>query len=131
MRPTGYDAAEAKAFLGALSEAGRAHYLGVQHLLDTAYPAMLAAVLGIALWRFTRGAWRAALVPVPVIASSFDYLENIRVRGLLLTDPAELTDAEIAAASFATFAKSMLTSVAFAALLIGLALWFWRSRRTR
>ena len=128
MRPFGYGPEEARAFLAALSDAGREQYLGVQHLLDTLYPAMLAAVLAIALWRLTRGVWQALLVPVPLVASAFDYLESIRVRGLLSSNPTAVSDEAIAAASFATLAKSALTTLAVAALLAALALRVWQRR---
>ena len=42
MRPLGYSFDEASAFLTALSSEGRAFYLNVQQMLDSAYPALFA-----------------------------------------------------------------------------------------
>ena len=49
LRPIGYDFDEAKAFLAALKPEGAEFYLGVQHKLDSIYPALLAATLFFAI----------------------------------------------------------------------------------
>ncbi len=130
LRPLGYAPSEARAFLEALGADGRALYLGPQKWLDTVYPALLATVLALALRHFLasdRPGLRAALTALPVVASGFDYLENVRVRQLLLADAPG--DAMIEAASFATQAKSLLATLAMLALVALLARAGWRRWR--
>lgn len=120
VRPGGYSQTEAQAFLAALSDEGRALYLGIQHQLDTAYPALLAIFLGLALWvsgAHLPIALRLLGIVAAVAGSAFDYVENARV-ALLLTAPVDQIDASlVTAASFATVWKSRLTTIAFALLL--------------
>lgn len=132
LRPAGYGIAETKAFLGALSEAGRAQYLGAQALLDWIYPALLALTLGFGTWHLlptNRPGLRIALMAFPLLTMVFDYLENTRVRGLLLAD---VVDAEaVSVASSATVLKSAITSIAMLVLLIALIMRgvvLWRRR---
>jgi hypothetical protein len=123
MRPRGYPLAEAAAFLGALSAEGRALYLGAQHRLDAVFPGLLAVTAVWALWRLTPDwpAWaRVLLLALPVVASSFDYIENFRVAALL--DGGAVTAETVAAASRASVAKAALTTLAYTAL-IGLVIW--------
>lgn len=49
MRPGGYDAGEARAFLAVLPPDGVVFYRDVQHRLDIAYSALLAATLFFAI----------------------------------------------------------------------------------
>jgi len=134
VRPAGYSESQARAFLTALSDDGRALYLGVQHWLDTAYPALVAVTLVFALfWAFPRAgnAARVAFMGVPAGAAVFDYLENARVGAMLAVAPQEVTADMIAAASSATVIKSGLATVAFVMLLLGLARRLfskWKSR---
>lgn len=123
LRPAGYNLVEAKAFLTALGTEGRAFYLGPQHGLDTAYPALLAATLIWAtLWGFgdLPGAARVLLVLPALAGTGFDYHENVRVAGLLREEAP--TAAMVGAASFATVAKSVATTVAMIIVLVGLGL---------
>jgi len=134
LRPTGYSAEAARTFLAALTPQGRALYLGPQKWLDMAYPALLAAVLALAFWHLISPRLqllRVGLVSISVAAAGFDYLENIRVRLLLLASPDAVTDAMAQAASFATVMKSALASVAFMALLVVLIHRGWRWLRER
>jgi hypothetical protein len=55
MRPAGYSLDDAKGFLTALSDSGRAFYLGTQHLLDLAYPALLGVTLAVGFVILFRG----------------------------------------------------------------------------
>ena len=76
LRPLGYDADSAKAFLQHLSPAGRDFYLNVQHKLDTAYPALLALALasGIAaLAPKGRSRWKWLLSATAFPGMVFDY----------------------------------------------------------
>lgn len=131
MRPAGYTPAEARAFLTALGDEGRALYLGPQHLLDLIYPALLAAVLIGALWVLLPPLWlRGSLILAALAGMAADYTENARVAAMLVhTGP--VPDAMVAAASRASQTKSMLTSVAMLAIVAGLlrAAWIkWRAR---
>ncbi|MCB1369192.1 MAG: hypothetical protein KDK00_15600, partial [Rhodobacteraceae bacterium] len=103
MRPGGYTFAEAMAFLAALSEEGQAFYLGTQHRLDSAYPAMLAMVLalgGYGLAGPDRRRWLArAIAAAAIIGAVADYLENQAVVAMLEAGPAGLTADMVTAAS--------------------------------
>ena len=133
LRPFGYDAAEARAFLAALGEAGRAQYLGPQRLLDLAYPAVLGLTLLAGIWRF--GARlpvgvRALLGLLPLVGMAADYAENALVASMLRTPVAEVTDATIAQASLSTMVKSGATGASIGLVVI-LAIGFAVGRRKR
>ena len=134
LRPAGYSEAQARAFLAALNDDGRALYVGLQHRLDTAYPALLALNLVFALfWAFPRAgnAARVVFSAIPSGTAVFDYLENLRVGAMLAMPPESVTADIIAAASSATVMKSILATVAFVLLLLGLAKWLfvmWKRR---
>jgi len=132
LRPTGYSAAEARDFLAALSDAGRAIYLGPQAWLDGVYPALLALVLILSFQSLIPARWRALRIVLQTIAlagSGFDYLENARIKAMLVVAPDQLGDAQIAAASFATVMKSALGTLAFCAIIALLALSLWKNWR--
>ncbi|MCA8869433.1 MAG: hypothetical protein KDA67_12335 [Rhodobacteraceae bacterium] len=135
MRLGGYSLAEAKSFLAALPPEGVDFYLNVQHLLDMAYPAMLAVVLGIgALGLATgRAVWIGVLAAIAaMIGAAFDYLENAAVKGLLLVGADEVTANAVEQASRWTLLKSGLTTVAMTLvliLLIGVVFRRWRGRQ--
>ncbi|MDV7142670.1 hypothetical protein R3X27_08245 [Tropicimonas sp. TH_r6] len=118
MRPGGYGPEEARAFLSALSDEGRALYAGPQRWLDIFYPPLLALSLAGAIWQLYRGRiWRALFLAAILGGMGADWLENIRVAGLLNGVP---EDADIVAASRASVMKSSLTSVAMLGVLFGL-----------
>lgn len=118
MRPTGYSAEEARAFLAALTTRGLALYTGPQRWLDLVYPALLAVVLaGGTRALFPRGLLAIVVIGCVIGGMGADYLENMRVAALLA---GEHSDASIAAASQATVFKSALTSVAMIAILMRL-----------
>ena len=134
VRPAGYSETQARAFLTALSDDGRALYLGVQHWLDTAYPALVALTLIYALfWAFPKSgnAARVALFVVPTAAAMFDYLENARVGAMLAMAPQDVTADMISAASSAPVIKSGLATVAFVILLLGLTRRLYIKRKRR
>lgn len=129
LRPTGYSPQEARAFLAALSDEGRALYLGPQRLLDLFYPALLGVVLGGAVWALVRFALLRWVLLAAVLGGMLaDYSENILVKGLLET-PGPVTDNAVLAASRATITKSALTGLAMMAVLVALVLAFIRRRR--
>ncbi len=131
LRPWGYSGEAAQAFLDALSAAGRATYLGTQAALDLVFPPLMAATAALAFSLILprRPAWLwAALIALPLVAMGFDWLENWRVRGLLLAE-APPDNAQVAAASRATVLKSAAYSLEYLALLAALAAAAWRKRR--
>ena len=134
MRPAGYSKPQARAFLTALSPEGRSLYLTVQHKLDLAYPALLAATLAMALtWLFPRlsTSARAALCALPVAGAVFDYIENARVGEMLRAYPGDVTAQQIELASRATILKSGYTTVAAGLILLGLVQWAFRRKWPR
>jgi hypothetical protein len=131
LRPSGYDFEAAQGFLAALDPAATAFYLDVQQTLDTAYPAMLAAVLAIAIFHLypgPRAATRFLLLVPPIAGAVFDYLENAAVARMLTV---EITPEIVAAASRWTVLKSAFTSLAMFLLATLLLLHFWRRWQTR
>ena len=131
LRFRGYSAAEARAFLAMLGDDGRELYLGPQRWLDLAYPALLAAVLIGALRALVRPRWLYVVLSLVAVAGMLaDYIENLRVAALL-TAVGAVSDAMIAAASHATQAKALLTSVVLLAVAAGLARAIWIKWRAR
>ncbi len=121
MRPTGYDFADAQAFLGALTPEGRVFYAGIQHRLDTVYPALLALVLVFGGLGLARGRWRwgAYLLGLAaILGAAFDYKENSVVARLLTQDVQSLSGSDVEIAVWATLLKSGLTTVAMTLLLV-------------
>ena len=131
LRPGGYSYDEARAFLAALTDAGRAQYEGPQRWLDMVYPVLLAATLGWAAWHLTRDTpeWVRPLVLLLIgMGTSFDYLENLHVADMLAAGPEGLTEALADAASAASVNKALMTTLAFFGIL-GLLLRNWRIKR--
>jgi len=135
MRPTGYSFDQAKAFLTALSPEGASFYLNVQHLLDAAYPAMLAVVLAVGALGLAarRARWLGILAGLAAsLGAAFDYLENGAVRMMLLSDPDAISDQLAHQASQWTVLKSACTTVAMSLVLV-LIIWSlvqkWQRRK--
>ena len=82
LRWSGYDLTAARAFLTALSAAGRALYLGPVRLIDTAFPILLTLTLCLPL----RG--RPPVWFLPALACGLlDLAENMTVARLLQIGP--------------------------------------------
>lgn len=132
MRPTGYSFEEAEAFLTAISPEGTTFYLKVQHTLDLAYPALLAATLFFAIAGLAPaglGAWRWLLALVALPGAVCDYLENAAVSAMLTAGPDGLTPALVETADRWTGLKSAFTALA---MLVMVALLIVRvARRMR
>jgi hypothetical protein len=128
VRPFGYSFDEAHAFLGALSPQGSAFYLNVQHRLDAAYPALLAATLFFAIRALAPGARPLptlfALVALP--GAVFDSLENASVTAMLNAGADRLTPELVARASLWTLLKSVFTTIAMLPLLAFAGMVLWR-----
>lgn len=121
LRPTGYSGDAARAFLAALSDRGRAIYLGPQRWLDLIYPALLAlALLGAVRVFVGPPLLRWLLVALILIGMLADYSENARVAAMLHWDGA-VPDDMVAAASLRTRLKSVFTGVVMVAVLLALA----------
>ena len=118
----------------ALSPDGKALYLGAQHTLDAAYPALLAATLFFAIAALAPkswGNWRWLLALTAVPGALFDYLENGAVTVMLNAGADGLTPAMAATADRWTTWKSTATTVAMTVLLVLLAAWGWRMLAAR
>ena len=124
----GYNEAQARIFLGALSDEGRDFYLGVQQRVDMVFPVLFALVMGIAIfWLYAEKsrAMRVALLLLPALGALADYVENARVAALLRSEsPAA---AMIAAASQATVLKFIFIAASLGLILVGVV-GNWRAR---
>ncbi|NIY80019.1 hypothetical protein HCZ23_11135 [Celeribacter sp. HF31] len=114
MRPWGMSEAQARDFLSALSDDGRALYQGPQRWLDAVYPALLAlTVIWSARWAAGHWLWVFRLVfAAAVLCMLADYAENIAVAGLLGQSPEDVSAAEIARATLFTRLKAASGAVA-------------------
>lgn len=127
MRPGGYDVAEARAYLAALSDAGRAVYLGPQHTLDLIYPATLATALVLGLRLVLPRRFAIPLAVIAILGAVLDYTENQLV-ARMLTEAAP-RDALIERANLATQGKSIAATIAGVALVLGGLRAGWRRLR--
>ena len=129
LRPAGYDLAEARGFLMALSDAGRAFYLGTQHWLDTAYPPLLAVSIALGARLVFRLSVARVLGGIAVIGMVADLYENHLVAELLRGTPAEPDPALVMRASLATLIKSIANTIGLSALSYGAVRSVWRRWR--
>ena len=142
LRPFGYDLAEARALLFALSEFGRDYYLNIQLQLDTAYPFTYALSRVLLLWWLTIPGRiadfaipvtvRLALAALPLATAACDYVENDAIAAMLTAGP-RVNAETVAWASFWTQAKSLggLVTDATAVILLMITLNRWWQRRYR
>lgn len=119
MRPMGYSIDDARAFLAALSEDGRAFYLDVQQKLDLAYPALLGLALILGLQLALRRPWGTVFGLVALMATAADYFENHIVSGMLQVPVDQLDTVTVQVASFLTMSKSVGHMTCFVALVLG------------
>lgn len=129
LRPMGYSLAETRDFLGALSDEGRAFYLGTQHVLDSVYPTLLALTIGLGARLLFRPWVARVVIAVAVLGMVADLAENRLVAGLLQGDPAHPDPALVRWASHATLVKSIATTIGLSALLYGAVHGLWRRWR--
>jgi len=130
LRPTGYSFDEASAFLAALSDEGRAFYLNVQQMLDSAYPALFAVVMVMAFSYLFAGWPRWVAMALALAGAGFDYMENAAVAVMLRAGDG-LNAAMVATASQWTVLKSGAVTLAFLALIVGLVMSFMRRRKAQ
>jgi len=134
LRPGGYDLEDATAFLTALSDEGRAFYLGTQHALDAVYPALLALTLASAIFLLApkRLGWVRHVLPLAALPLMiFDYLENAAVTALLKTPVDALTPELVETASRWSVLKAQATTGAAILTLAMLIVWGVRRMRRR
>ena len=122
VRPRGYGPEEARAFLSALSNEGRALYLGRQRQLDGAFLVVFTLTLVVAVAWAWGAPWSLIFWPLPMAMGIFDAVENVLVAGLLKKSPADVTDEEVEAASKTTVIKFVLVVASLAAILVGMIL---------
>jgi hypothetical protein len=143
IRPLGYSYEEARSFLDAIGEQGRAYYLHPQLILDTVYPPFYAVSRGLALWWLTMpgrlydGAvpqrWRWTIVAMPIVMAVCDGVENVCIAKMLWTWP-DLSPGLVQFSSLATrvkFLAGVFTEILMAALAIPVLLRWQRSPRWR
>jgi hypothetical protein len=141
IRPTGYSYEEARSFLAAIGDEGRAYYANPELVFDTFYPPLYAVSRGFALWwltmpgrlreRATPLGWRWALIAVPVVMASLDCVENICIAAMLWTWP-DLSPGLVHVSSLASQVKIMagvLTEILMGALAAAAALRWWKRRQ--
>ena len=126
LRPRGYTTDEARAFLSALSEDGRAHYLGVQHKLDTLYPGLMALTLTLAYLLLFPTKWAAGFSVLAGLGAVFDWSENSAVADLLRLGVEGIDEEVVSVAALFTMLKSGFVTVALTILLVGVAGMMWR-----
>jgi hypothetical protein len=141
LRPFGYDLAEARKLLFALSPIGRDYYLNIQLSLDNAFPFTYAfSRVLLLLWLTIPGRlggrvippkWRAALLVLPIATATCDYIENNAIAAMLVAGP-EVDAETVAWASFWTQAKSvgaLLTDAIAVIMLVTVFNRWWQRRQ--
>ena len=126
MRPFGYGPSDAATLLNALGTDGREYYLSHQIPLDTLYPALLALTLSSTVCWFGRRLPNKGLVYLGVAfavgSALFDYLENLGIVAMIF-GWSDLTGSLVYAASTATIAKSVTTTLAVMLVLATGVIW--------
>lgn len=132
MRATGFTLEYARAFLSALSPAGRDLYLGAQQMLDLFFPALLAATLVLAITALTARGWlRWLLILITLAGMVFDYVENFSVARMLEHGADGVTQALVSRASLSTMLKSLFDGLALLGTLALVGVWLARRRARR
>jgi hypothetical protein len=125
LRISGYDLAQARAYLAALPPEGYALYLGPIARLDTVFPILMG--LTLIWWMRPWGrAFGSVAVTVALAYVALDLLENRATAALFAEGALGIDAAQVRAASTLTQAKFM--AFALAAVLAARASWVrWRS----
>ena len=122
MRLTGYSFAEAREFIAAIGEEGRALYLGLQFWLDMVFPPLLGAVLFFCYRRLFPG-WTGLVIGILSLTYVIvDYLENFAIAVMLRTGVDSLTVEMVATANQWTTTKWSLALVGIVTIIVGIAL---------
>jgi hypothetical protein len=114
IRLRGYSYAEARAFLEAIGEQGRAYYASPELVIDTFYPPLYAVSRGLALWWLTMPgrireaplllSARYAFIVVPIVMATLDVIENACILVMLRSWP-DLSERVVLISGIATEAK--------------------------
>ena len=126
LSPTGYSFEYAIELLDALGNNGRELYLFTQLPLDFLYPGLFAVSCSLLLsWLFMKSQKASSKLfyfcYVPVMAALFDYFENIFIVCILTSYP-NVSEINVSLASYMTIIKSVLTTVFFVLLIVGVIL---------
>jgi len=126
LSPTGYSFEYAIKLLDTLGSDGRELYLYRQLPLDFIYPGLFAGSCSLLLsWLLLKtqktNSKLFCFCYIPVAAGLFDYLENIFIVSILASYP-NVSQVSISIASLMTIAKSVLTTVFFVLLILGVIL---------
>ena len=129
--PSGYTKEYAVTLLTAIGSEGRDLYLSLQLPLDFVYPGLFIVSYSLMFAWLLRKNYDLRskihyVLYLPIFAGLFDYLENVFVVLMLKTFP-DLSAGLVSAASFATVAKSILSSVFFTLLLLSIVQTLWRA----
>jgi hypothetical protein len=135
VRLRGYSFADARAFLEAIGEQGRAYYANPELILDTFYPPLYAVSRRLALWWLTMPGrirtaplpmWvRCTLIAVPILMACLDIIENGCIAVMLWTWP-HLSKGVVEISSLGTQLK-IIAGALTETLMAGLAVvWLWR-----
>ena len=119
LRQRGYSPEEAREFLSALSDEGRALYLGRQRQLDGAFLVVFTLTLLVAVAWAWGAPWSLIFWPLPIAMGIFDAVENVLVARMLRKAPSNVSDEDVEAASRTTVAKFVLVAASLAAILLG------------
>lgn len=143
VRPFGYSHGEARKFLDAIGDPGRAYYLNPELVLDTFYLPLYAISRALAMWWLTMPgrlreapvpiSARWALVAVSVATAGFDGVENVSIARMIWIWPDVPRDL-VALASLATRLKLVLgavTEIAVVALALAALVRRWRTARAK
>jgi hypothetical protein len=126
LSPTGYSFEYAIKLLDTLGSDGRDLYLYRQLPLDFIYPGLFAVSCNLLLsWLFLKTQQTNSKLfyfcYIPVAAGLFDYLENIFIVSILTSYP-NVSEVSISLASAMTITKSVLTTIFFVLLVLGVIL---------
>ncbi|MFH2050640.1 MAG: hypothetical protein ABIJ12_14495 [bacterium] len=126
MQPLGYDADYARLLLDTLGEQGRSQYLYHQIPVDMVYPLLFAVSFSLLIvYVFEKSSidknWIYWISLVPLLAGLFDYIENIGIIVMLTSFPDFSTEWANMTCLF-TVSKSMLTTLFWVLLLVGLVM---------
>lgn len=121
MMPTGYDAAYVQMLFDALGDRGREVYLTRQLVLDAIYPALFIVTYGYLLFILcgkilSDSRMIKFIVAFPIIAGTFDYLENIGIVSMLLLYPSRIVTL-VSITSVFTIIKSLFGIFTFVSII--------------
>ncbi|MCB1430744.1 MAG: hypothetical protein KDJ66_16720 [Nitratireductor sp.] len=126
LRIAAYTADQARTYVNALGESGRAFYLGPVRILDTIFPISftLALLLGFSRWiTRPRSGIRSALILVAIVYLVCDLWENAGIAAMI-SMPQDIDPAMVKQIHLVTLAKWFYALFAFAAWLwLGFSNW--------